>query len=302
VDASFDASNYIRGAREKNSMDAAMIASDKAFSASQQQVALALLATGNNLGAYALALNDNTRALAQINTNSTEASRSFALTGIEVANTANHLKLAAGAAYALSPAFRALVNPAIAASFRAIGPAAVSAGGAALSAFGPVIATVGRLALPIAIAVESFKAMAAVTELGAEKLKEFNELAGKSAGAGVGTDFFQKQASGAKEFGIDANLATDALKKFNEVSREQLGGSAFNQRLDQLVKAGNFQGGNPGVAALQQATDTQSRYRAVVDLITVAADQGQRLAALDLAIEILATRIAGPAARLGQHA
>jgi hypothetical protein len=286
VDATLDAGGYTRGAAQKTDADARMIAADKAFAASQAQIALALIATGNRLGAYSDALNDNQRALAQSTAQNVEAGRGFAMTGIEVANTANHLKTAAIAAYALSPAFRGLVNPAITASFRAMGPAAVAAGGAALSAFSPLLVTLGRLALPIGIAVESFRAMNAITELGAEKIKEFGELAAKAGAAQVGTDFFQRQAAGAKAFGIEANLATEALKKFNEVSREQLGGSVFNQRLDQLTKAGNFQG-NPGVAALQQATDTQSRYRAVVDLITVAADQGQRLAALDLASKFL---------------
>jgi hypothetical protein len=286
VGADFDASAYIRGAAEKTSADVRMIASDKAFADSQGQITQALISTVNRLGTYTDALNDNSRALVQINQNSGEATRGFASTGIEAASVANHLKTATLAAYALSPSFRALVNPAIAASFKAIGPAAVSAGGVALSALSPLIATVARLALPVTIAVESFRAMAAITELGAEKLKEFNDLAGKSAGAGVSTGFFQQQAAGAKEFGIEANLATDALKKFNEATREQLGGSAFKQRLDELTKVGNFQG-NPGVVALQQATDTQSRYRAVVDLITVATDQGQRLAALDLASKFL---------------
>lgn len=286
VEASLDAGGYTRGAAQKTDADARMIAADKAFAASQREIALALVSTGNRLGSYSDALNDNSKALAQIAAGGSDASESFLRTGIEAASVANHLKTAALAAYALSPAFRGLVNPAIAASVRAIGPAAASAGGAALSALTPVIATVGRLALPVSIAIGLFKAMGEITELGAEKLKDFTELAGKAAGAGVSTDVFQRQAAGAKQFGVEANLATDALKRFNEVSREQLGGSAFSQRLDQLVKAGNFQG-NPGIAALEQATDTQSRYRAVVDLITVATDRGERLAALDLASKFL---------------
>jgi hypothetical protein len=201
-----DSSGYVRAATAKVDADSRMIASDKAFAASQAQIAMALIESGRRLGNYADALNDN-------RANNVEASRGFALTGIETANLANHLKTAAVAAYALSPAFRGLVNPAITASFRAMGPAAVSAGGAALSALSPLIATVSRLALPITIAVESFRAMAAITELGAQKIAEFNELASKAGAAGVGTDFFQRQSAGAKEFGIDANLATDALKK-----------------------------------------------------------------------------------------
>ena len=51
------------------------------------------------------------------------AKKGFAATGIEAASVANHLAKAAAAAYALSPPFRALVNPAIAAGFEASGAA-----------------------------------------------------------------------------------------------------------------------------------------------------------------------------------
>lgn len=286
VDATFDASAYARGAAQKSAADQHMITTDRALLASQAAVAASMVSVGNKIGNYTDAINDNSAAIAQASASNNDAGKSFAISTIDAANYANKLKTLTIAAYALSPAFRSFVNPAITQSVRALGPAAMSAGGAMLSAFSPVLATIGRLALPIGIAVEGFRAMNAITELGANKIKEFNELAAKSAGAGVGTDFFQHQAAGAKEFGIEATLATDALKKFHEIDAIQLGGSPLNQRLDQLTAAGNFVG-NSGVAALRQATDAESRYRAVVELITVATDQGQRLAALDLAAKFL---------------
>ncbi|SHM37307.1 phage tail tape measure protein [Bradyrhizobium lablabi] len=224
--------------------------------------------------------------MAALNDNADSWGNSVHRTGLEVVQAAAHLRTLGLAAYALSPAFRDLVNPAIAASVRALGPAAASAAGTMIGVLSPALALVGRIALPVGIAVESFKAMTAITELGAEKVTEFNRLADNAGGAGVSTNFFQQQAAGAKEFGIDADLATDALKKFRQIDTAQLGGSAFDQRLSQLTQAGNFSG-NSGIAALKQATDVEARYRAAAVLIDQAMDSGQRLAALDLASKFL---------------
>lgn len=227
-----------------------------------------------------------TQQMAAMNENTDGWGSSIHRTGLEVVQTASHLRTLGLAAYALSPAFRDLVNPAVAASVRAIGPAAASAAGTVIGVLSPALALIGRIAIPVGIAVEAFKAMSAITELGAEKLKEFNKIATDAGGDGVSTDFFQQQAAGAKEFGLDANLATEALKKFQQVDTAQLGGSAFQQRLDQLTKAGNFSG-NSGVSELKQATDVESRYRAATDLINQAMEAGQRLAGLDLASKFL---------------
>lgn len=215
------------------------------------------------------------------------------LSGIEIASVANHAKQAAVAAYALSPAFREMVNPVIGAGLRltgtalaAMGPTAAGVATEVGARMLPALALIARVALPIMLVVDAFRAMAAITELGAQKLKEFNDIAANAGAAGVSTDFFQRQAKGAEEFGLKTDAATAALKKFNEVSTEKLGGSDFEQRLDVLVKAGNFVN-NSGVAAYKAATDAESRYRAVVDLITQAMDAGQRLAALDLAAKFL---------------
>lgn len=232
-------------------------------------------------------LNDRlSDSVAAMNDTAAASSRSFGLSNIEIASTANHMKQATLAAYALSPAFRNMVNPAITASFRALGPAAVSAGGAALSALSPVLAMASRIALPIGLAVESFRAMNAITQLGTERMEEFFDLATKAGGSGVSTDFFQRHAKSADDFSLKADVATAALKSFNEASQPKLGGSVFDSRLQELTKAGNFLD-NAGVAALKQANTIEERYRAVGELIATAADQGQRLAALDLAAKFL---------------
>jgi hypothetical protein len=215
------------------------------------------------------------------------------LSGIEIASTANHAKQAAVAAYALSPAFREMVNPAIGAGLRltgtalaAMGPTAAGVATEVGARLLPALALIARVALPIMLVVDAIRAMAAITELGAQKLKEFNDIAANAGKAGVSTDFFQNAAKGAEELGQKTDAATAALKKFNEVSTPKLGGSELEARLNELVKAGNFVN-NSGVAAYKMATDAESRYRAMVDLITQAMDAGQRLAALDLAAKFL---------------
>ena len=217
------------------------------------------------------------------------ASDGFRMTGLEVATTANHLRQAAEAAYLLSPAFRELVNPAVAVGIQATG--------SALGAMGPVIggvaaeigsrllpglALIGRIAIPVTIAKESIEAMAAIADLGAQKMKEFTDLANNAGAAGVSTDFFQRESQAAKDLGVNIDGATASLKKFNDASTPELSGSAVKNKLDELTKNGNF-AGNPGVADYNNAATTEDRYRAVVDLITNAMDKGERLAALDLA-------------------
>lgn len=239
------------------------------------------------------AANDNIKSLQGNADAANKAAVSFHFAGVESLEMTNHLRQAVVVAYAFSPAFRELANPVIATSIRATGtalsamaPAAAAATGAALRGFAPLLATVGRVALPIMLIKDAFDAMNAVTELGAEKIKEFTELASNAGSAGVGNDFFQRQTLGAKELRLEAGKATEAVKRFNEVTIEKLGGSAFDRRVAELRDAGNFQG-NPGVASLAQATSVEEKYRATVLLITTAMERGERLAALDLSEKFL---------------
>lgn len=239
------------------------------------------------------AANDNVKAWQSSSDAANKAAVSFHFAGVESLEVTNHLRQVAVAAYALSPAFRELANPVIAASVRATGtalsamaPAAVAATGAALRGFAPLLATVGRVALPIMLVKDAFDAMNAVTELGTQKIKEFTELANNASSAGVGNDFFQRQTLGAKELRLEAGKATDAVKRFNEATMEKLGGSSLDKRIAELRDAGNFQG-NHGVASLAQATSVEQKYKAAVVLITTAMEKGERLAALDLSERFL---------------
>ena len=200
-----------------------------------------------------------------------------------------HLKLVAAAAYALSPAVRDAVNPAVGAlvgQMRALAPAAAAVGELIVARLGPALSVFTKIAIPVGAAVVAVEAVIATFELGSRKIEEFNRILEQATAAGVSADFFQRIAKGAEELKVNVDSATAALNKFNEASTPQLGGSAIEKRVDELLQFGNF-ANNSGVAALKNATTTEERYRAVIDLITKAIDQGERLAALDLAAKFL---------------
>lgn len=156
-----------------------------------------------------------------------------------------------------------------------------AAGGAAL-AFGRVLGVLGPIALGVTVISNTFKLMAYATELAKAKIEEFNDVEQKAGGAGVSTDFFQRFTKSGNAAVTSIDDVTVALKRFNDVSKDQLGGSELQQRIDALTKAGNF-AGNGGLQALSTATSTEDKLRAVVTLIDQAMAKGERLAALDIA-------------------
>lgn len=156
-----------------------------------------------------------------------------------------------------------------------------AAGAAALS-FRSILGAVGPLSLAIAGIVGVFKVMATATELAKEKIEEFNEIAEKAGKANVSTDFFQRFTKSGEQLKLTVDDVNAALERFNNASRDALGGSTLSQRVAELQKAGNFSS-NAGAATLSSATDTEARLRATAQLIKEALEAGQRLAALDIA-------------------
>lgn len=153
-------------------MDAAKAAMEKAIAtnarlieAQDRQVrATGMVAAANdNLARSYGAANDNVRV----------ASEGFKSQIVEVASMTNHLKFAALAAYAYSPAVRAMVNPAVTASVAALGPAAVSAGAAIFRALSPALAFLSKIALPILAIVIAWKALNALVDQGSELLEKY---------------------------------------------------------------------------------------------------------------------------------
>ncbi|MCK1684241.1 hypothetical protein IVA87_33865 [Bradyrhizobium sp. 147] len=156
-----------------------------------------------------------------------------------------------------------------------------AAGGAVLG-FRSLLGVLGPLSIAVSGIVGVFKLMGYATELAKEKIEEFNEIAEKAAKSNVSTDFFQRFTKSGEQLRLTVDEVNAALERFNNASRDQLGGSALGQRVDELKKAGNFEG-NSGVGALGNATETEAKLRATVQLIREAFESGQRLAGLDIA-------------------
>jgi hypothetical protein len=303
------------------------------------------------------AANDN---LAKGNSVQQDNAAGWGITGEGAATAANHLRQAAEAAYAFSPAFRGVVNemavPVLGAASTAIAGVAtgmvaatnyagtglitlastaekvspslmgvtggVRSAGIAMEAFSPSVGgAAGSLlsflspALKLvgwfALAYDGIKLVSEAWDLGNAKLAEYVALSEKAAAAGLSTDFFQQISKAATDAKLPVETLTAALAKLNAATADQLGGSAGQQRLNQLVtgstsplntdgtlktQAGNFQG-NTGVSALANSNTTEEKFRAISTLIDQAMQKGERLAALDVAKTFLGDAVAANLAK-----
>jgi len=148
-----------------------------------------------------------------------DANKSLVDTGAEVLKVAGHLKFAAVAAYALSPAFRAMVNPAVVGALAAMGPAAVSAGAAIMTAMAPAFAFMAKIAVPILVIVTAWKALSAVIDQGASLLEKYGN-AQRDLIAGVDDNL--KKLTKFQDAGLTAEQvqrATELGARLNEANR-----------------------------------------------------------------------------------
>jgi hypothetical protein len=121
-----------------------------------------------------------------------EASGGFLQTTENILNTINHLKLLALAAYAMSPAFRAMVNPAVTGGLTlvrgqlgAMAPTLEAIGSRALPLVMNGLSFFSRVAVPIGAAVLAFEGFNAVIHKGAELLDQFSGAERKLFGEDV---------------------------------------------------------------------------------------------------------------------
>jgi hypothetical protein len=254
----------------------------------------------------------------------------WSITGEGAASAANHLRQAAEAAYAFSPAFRGVVNEMAVPALKGAGVAlegvatgivtatnlagtgvirlgtaiettvpafavlggTVRAAGGAMEAFSPTLGTAAttiaaRLLPALSLLGKGlliYDAIKLVTEawrLGNEKLAEYVALSENAAASGVSTDFYQRIAEAAKDAKTPVEALTEAFKALTAAAGPTLGGSVARNRLDELIKAGNF-GGNASVGELKGANSNEERLRALADFYDKALEKGQRLAALDI--------------------
>nr|WP_143846002.1 hypothetical protein [Bradyrhizobium cosmicum]QDP27012.1 hypothetical protein FNV92_34880 [Bradyrhizobium cosmicum] len=254
----------------------------------------------------------------------------WSLTGEGAASAANHLRQAAEAAYAFSPAFRGVVNEMAVPALKGAGVALegvatgivtatnvagtglvrlgtaaetslpafaalagnVKVAGAAMEAFSPTLggaatSIIARLLPALSLLgkglliYDGIKLVTEAWRLGNERLAEYVALSEKAAASGVSTEFYQRIAKAAEDAKTPVAALTEAFKQLSAAAAPVLGGSTAQNRLDELVKAGNFSG-NSGVGALKGANSNEERLRALSDLYDQALEKGQRLAALDI--------------------
>jgi hypothetical protein len=151
-----------------------------------------------------------------------------------------------------------------------------------LGKFLPAISALLRIVAPILIIKDTIQVVAEAWDLGGKKLDEYRAIAQKAAAVDLSTSYFQKLTKGAEDAKVPVDALTKALTTLQSSSADQLGGSALQQQLDKHVKAGNFQN-NSGVGEFAQANTTEEKYKAITDLIHNAMQDGQRLAAIDIA-------------------
>lgn len=163
--------------------------------------------------------------------------------------------------------------------------------GGAVLGFRSLLGIMAPLSIAVTGVIGVFKLMGYATDLAKEKIEEFNEIATDAAAGGVSTDFFQRLTKSGEQLKLTVEDVSAALERFAEKSKDRLGGSDLQQRINQLREAGNLEG-NGGVAALAGASNNEARLRAVVELIDHALEKGERLAALDIAERAFGSKVA----------
>lgn len=223
---------------------------------------------------------------------SAKASEGLKISGVEAASVTTHIAKAAAALYAFSPAFRALADPAIATGLRASGGALaamspVLAGVVSYLASGllPLISRIAAIALPLALLRAEIDLIGYAWQSAGKRIEEYNKLNTDAANTGVSAEFLQRQAKGFEAVGLKIDDATASLKKFTEVSQSKLGGSDLDKKLNAHLEVGNVSKG--GLLSVQNAEGVEGKYRAITALLTKMADEGKKLAALDIGATFL---------------
>jgi hypothetical protein len=144
-----------------------------------------------------------------------------------------------------------------------------------------------------ALVIGTFKAMAAISELAAERLAELVKLGERAEKLGIGTDFMQRMTKSAEEAKFSTEELDKAIKKLAEDLRPTFaleGKSPFQKAIEELTEAGNLKG-NRGLAQLAAANTVEQQWRAVLVIMTEALQKGERLAALSLAERFLPSSV-----------
>lgn len=119
-------------------------------------------------------------------------------------------------------------------------------------------------------------------------VEDFVKIGKEADRLGISTGFFQRATLDAKAFGLETQQVVAALEKARDASTVRIGEgehgsntSAFSNRLEQNVHAGNLSSGDK--ASFDTASTQEARIRSVLNLVDKLRDEGRDLAAFDLA-------------------
>lgn len=168
------------------------------------------------------------------------------------------------------------------ASLEAFSPTVLGTVGTSLGYIGTQIMRLMPLVGRVMLIYDAVKMVGEAWRLGGERIAEYIDLAEKASASGVSTEFFQRMKKAAEEVKMPVEELARLFDRLNEAAKPVLGGTAAQNRLTELIDAGNF-GGNAGVGELRNATSNEDRLRAMKDLWDQALQKGERLAALDIA-------------------
>lgn len=182
ISSEYDSSGFVSGARAQIAAELGLI------DASKQRGAALAQADAQVRKSIAFA-HDYERAVRQAANDNATASESWRSTAVEVASLANHLKAAALALYVFSPAFRAAVNPAVAAAAAAVLPAAFSATAASIRALMPhlssALAFLSRISAPILAVAAAWTALNVIVDQGSSLLEKYGTASRSLDGANM---------------------------------------------------------------------------------------------------------------------
>lgn len=214
-----DASGYVRMAGDMERATARMIASDaRRVRSHSENVALMERAheRATRTQRFIDDTNDKVQRIVAANDN---AKSSYLQMGAEAVTLAGHLKFLAVAAYAVSPAFRSIVNPAVVSGLAALGPAAASAGSAIFTALSPALAFASKIAVPILALAAAWQTLNHTVNHGAGLLDKYGNAQRNLIG---GVDDNLKTLTRFQDNGLSADqvqLATQLGERLNEAKR-----------------------------------------------------------------------------------
>lgn len=97
----------------------------------------------------------------------------------------------------------------------------------------------------------------------------------------LSNDFYQRIVKGAAEAKVEVDLLLKSMATMQENLNPRFGGSPGQNRINELTRAGNFQG-NTGTSELSRAIGQEQQLKALASFYKQAEDSNQRLAALEV--------------------